>query len=44
MIGRRSINNNNIKVIFSVGAEPTFLKLNKVICTIRTKTGEGYCS
>ena len=31
IIGRRSINNNNIKATFSIGAEPTFLKQNKVM-------------
>ena len=32
LIGRRSINNNNnFKATFSIGAEPTFLKQNKVM-------------
>ena len=31
IIGRRSINNNNFKATFSIGAEPTFLKQNKVM-------------
>ena len=31
LIGRRSINMIIFKATFSIGAEPTFLKLNKVM-------------